>query len=418
MTKKILIVYENAGAGHKRVAEILQTILCELDNVQIVSQAASDLFDDDTSTLVNRLWNYFLRKNWIRIADALINFFLRLWVVPVVEVLETTGYLNKLEQIRPDMLICTYDAFGKVLGTYAREKGVPFYLVLTEISVFIDLVNPEATHICYFPETINAIHSFDFTTTYFTKRLDRQSSLSDKVRYVLGMYRDYALGNGRRTIFRNIDVRHPEQNDATAIAVGPLVEAKYYVTQNRSENRTKLMIAQDQPCLLIISGSIGGAFIDETVRIFQAAVQNPLTILAVCGHDHETLRRVEALQNVNPSVNVIPLGFVDNLEELYSASDVVVARPSAGVLLEALRCHSPLITAAQATANDLGSIAYIQRHQLGEVYEHPSDAPRLFYQIIDRHQHYVNNISERIKSYPSDSATLASHIREIISSPL
>lgn len=346
MTTKILILYENTGSGHKRVADILGAILGEVEDVQIVSHPISQLFNDRTIQVVNRLWTFCLRRNWIRLADGIVNFFIRIWIVPWVDAFETGTYHDILDGIAPDILICTCDGFGKCLSTYAQERMIPFYLVLTELSIFSDLVNSYATHLCYFPETSNAIHSFDLQTTYFAQQINHRTSTWDKLRYVLRMYGDHALLRSRHTIFRNIDQLHPKQNNAKVIAVGPIVEPVYYNKQNQRTMREKYQIDIDMPCLLVLSGSIGGAFIADIVRTFQDQRTEPLVILAGCGRDRQSFATVSAMKNRNLWVKVVPLAFVNDLHELYTAADVVVARPSAGVLLESLMCRTPLITSA------------------------------------------------------------------------
>lgn len=414
MTQKILIVYENTGSGHKRVADILAAILGEGEDVEIVSRAASELFNDSTIQVVNRLWTMLLRRNWVRLADGLINFFIRIWIVPWVDAFEAGTYHDILDEIAPDILICTCDGFGKVLGSYAQEKEIPFYLVITELSIFSDLVNPYATHICYFPETINAIRSFDWQTTYFLQQIDRNSSAWDQVRYVLGIVWDNALYRSRQSIFRNVARVHPERNRAKAVAVGPIVERTYYANRSQQSMRTKYGIDIDTPCLLVLSGSIGGAFISDMVHTFQQQTEEPLTILAVCGQDGRSFETVYAISERNSQVRVIPLAFVDYLHELYVAADIVIARPSAGVILEALMCRTPLITTERATANDLGGIELIKAHQLGEVYRQPQEVPGLFRRMMRQRPSYVDNMDKLLALYPSCFADFAEQMRQII----
>ncbi len=412
-TQKILILYENSGAGHQRVTRILETILGEVENYHVVSYAASELFDDPTIKMINKLWSYLLRQNWITLADTLINFFLRIWVIPIVEVMQTGQYLDKLAKISPDIIICTGDGVSKVLGTYAREKSIPFYLVITDTSIFIDLVNPGAMHICYFPETINAIRSFSFESPYFAIQLDRTTSTWDKIKYVLKMYKKYILLTNRNSIYRNIDQKYSARNAADGVAIGPLVEPIYYEPQNKEAVRQKFGIDLQSPCLLVISGSIGGAYLSQVVRTFQE-YNTALTILVVCGQDQAAYQKVGSIKDRHSNIKVIPFGFVDYLNELYAATDVVVARPSAGVLLETLMSHIPLITSARATANDMGSVELISRYQLGEVYHELRDIPHLFTHISDHYPQYINNISNFLAQYPTDFGSLKKQIKGII----
>ena len=420
--KKILILYENTGSGHKRAAKILESILGESPEYQVVSYAGSELFDDEGVEIINQVWAYLLRQNWIRLADYVINFFFRRWVLPLIEVSQVRRYFNKLDEISPDIMICTADCIGRGLGTYSKEKSIPFYLLITEMSIFFDLVNPQATHICYFPETINAIRSFSFEAASFSLRVDRSSTIWDKVKYVLKMYKEYILLAGRNSIYRNIDREHPQRNQAKCVAIGPMVEPLYYVKKNKLPMREKFGIDLNTPCLLVISGSIGGEYLYQIVRTFQDMYHepfdklrtSPLTILAVCGKDQSSYLKVDAIKERNPALKVMPFGFVHYLDELYTATDVVIARPSAGILLEALTKHIPLILPDKATSNDLGGIELIKRHQLGEIYRDQNEIPQLFTRIISNYQNYVDHIGRFLAPYSADFGRLKETIQRII----
>ena len=110
----------------------------------------------------------------------------------------------RLDEVKPDAIICTTDGYAKALGLYAEECSIPLYIVITEFTMFADLANPAATHICYFPETINAIRSYRLEDAFFSERLSRSSSLSEKLRYVARVYRDRLAAGGARSIYRNI----------------------------------------------------------------------------------------------------------------------------------------------------------------------------------------------------------------------
>ncbi len=363
--------------------------------------------------LVQLLLTYMLQRNWVTFADKLVNFFLRIWVAPPVEVMQTKPYHDILEEINPDLIICTYDVFGKLLGAYAKEKSIPFYLVITEVAIFTDLAHPDAYHLCYFPETKNAIRSFDFQSTYFSFNLDRNTSFWEQVRYVIKMYQEYILRVGQNSIYRNIDQIHDEHNQAKCLDIGPIVEPKYYEPLNQVEARTQLALPS-QPILLIISGSIGGSFIEEMVGIFQSRNQGPLSILAVCGTDKQAVKKLETIRHNNPNINLQVFGFVKNLEALYAATDVVLARPSAGVLLESLMIRRPIILPAKVTSNDAGQVELVKRHQLGAVYTHDQQAPDLFQDIISNYQLYRNNIDCLLAPYPKTYEELRAVMRNII----
>ena len=412
--KKILILYENVGSGHKRVTTILETIFSEVEGYEVVSYTVSELFNDRTTHLVEKLWSYWLRRNWMRLTDNFINFFLRGWVAPVVEALQSSGYLDKVAEVSPDMIICTYDSLGKLLGTYAKQHSIPFYMVITEVAVFTDLVNPEAVHICYFPETINAIRNFSFATTYFSVQLDHNTSTLGKIKYVFNMYKETILFFRQNSIYRNVDRVYPEHNQANCVAVGPIVDPIYYEPQDKLAMRQKYEINRDHPCLLVVSGSIGGEYLYEMVRLFQETYDQELTILAVCGKDSVSYQKITTIKGKKANIQVIPFGFVDHLNELFAATDVILARPSAGVILEALTSHIPLITSARTLSNDAGNVEIIKKYRLGEVYQNTDEIIDLFTQIMTDHQSYIDHITNFLAPYPADFAGLKQSILNIM----
>jgi hypothetical protein len=114
--KTVFILYENNGAGHQRAAKLLESTLSRRDGYRIVSAAGSELFQDPTVDVINRLWLYLVRKNWIWLADWMLNFQLRAWILPLLEAMQIAGYHQKLDEIAPDAIVCTADGFGKLLG--------------------------------------------------------------------------------------------------------------------------------------------------------------------------------------------------------------------------------------------------------------------------------------------------------------
>jgi hypothetical protein len=162
------------------------------DGWRSVVVAGSELFNDRGIRLINWLWNFLVRKNWITLADWLLNFQLRAWILPLMEAAGLANCHATLDQVRSDAVICTADGYAKALGLYAQERSIPLYIFITEFTMFADLANPVATHICYFPETINAIHSYCFEEAYFSRRLNRSSSVVERIRYVARVYKNRA----------------------------------------------------------------------------------------------------------------------------------------------------------------------------------------------------------------------------------
>lgn len=371
MEKKVLIVYEKMGMGHLRMANIVAHTLSSETGLKIIKEAGSDLFKINDVRLIGLFWNYCIRKNWIRVADVVINFMLRLTFMPFAEVSQVTSIHQKLAEIRPDLIISTADVWNNVLGSYAAEHRIPFYIVITDIAIFIDLVNPYATHICYFPETANAVHSFDFQMTYFATTLLRSTSFNQKLKYVLKFYYDYLLhiGSSRKgahSIYRNINRELPAENLAPVKITGPMAAERHFNKLDPAGLKQKLGIATELPTVLISSGSIGGRFLLEIIKNLCIDFKETVNILVMCGNDTQVYQTIQKYHSCHPTLKITPYHYQENFEEYLACADCLIARPSAGIFVESLIHRIPLVSYGASPANDQGTLEIIQKYQTGE----------------------------------------------------
>lgn len=412
--RRILIVHENAGAGHRRAARIIADALRPAPGVEIVAEAGSVLFDNGGAALIGRLWNALIRRGWFGLADRLINFGFRNWLLPVFEVLDTPKVLRHLDRLAPDIIVCTADGYAKVLGTHAHERGIPFFQVITEMSIFFDLVHPRAVHLCYFPETVAAVRSLPFDHPYFARPVTASMPWRQRLAYVHAMFA--AARRDRRAVFRDIEPPPPRRNDARVRAIGPLVDSRFHDRRDRAEARRRLGLDPARPCVLVIGGSIGGRFVTDAIRALTGADGPPLTLLAVCGHDAATARWLKK-QTPSPNHALQVFGHVDNMPDLLVAADAVVARPSAGVVLEALVTRTPLVLPIRTTANDQGSLSLVRRHRLGAAFADFAGLPDALARVLAEHAAMVTRMDRLLADFPADANLLAEQLRQILLCP-
>ncbi|MFN6474145.1 MAG: hypothetical protein RMY36_031320 [Nostoc sp. SerVER01] len=402
---KILIVYERSGMGHEVMANILANEILQDADFEIVRYTITELLQDPVSELLTKTWvsawNFFISHNWISLADILINYLMRLILLPIGEVSSVAAMHQTLDQIAPDILLCTADTAGKCLGSWAKEKQIPFFIVITDLAVFIDLVSPNATHICYFPETVNAVQSFSFTLTYWSDELTRSSKLSEQIRFIGKYLYDFVICYPQNRIYRNIDRDYQHQNQARCEVIGPLREAKHFQIREQKKLRDRLELSPTDSCILIISGSFGGNFCTKYLKYLQSLFLDSLVIVVACGRDEKLRVKIDQIAEQKQNFQVRSLGFVDNLHEWMSAVDIILARPSAGVLLEAMLARTPLLLPRQAAANDRGTISFVEKYQLGECFTNRQDLKLKIRHLLDEKEQYQNRIDALLKNYPS-----------------
>lgn len=413
MGKRILIVYEKMGMGHLRMANILEDML-NAEGVEILKYSGSEIAGSSDVDFIVHFWNYLIKKNLIVLADVIMNFIIRILAVPILEAVNTKDFMNKLQEIDPDIIICTADGYNKVLGTYAKEKKIPFFIFLTEVSVFLDLVNPYATHICYFNETGKAIRNYDFNSTYFSFNLNRKSTFFDKVIYVIKFYKEYIFLAYKNSIYRNADKYLEEINYAKYEVVGPIAERKHFDIKDINILREELGISKDTDTITIVSGSIGGRLIIKIIKIICENYYRPLNILAMCGNDVSIYEKIKNYKNSNPFIKILPFKYTERFDKFIAVSDCIIARASAGIFIESLLNKTPEITFRKVTSNDKGAITMIEKYGLGEVCEKNEDVVSKLIKVLENKKVYKENINNLLSKYSKTYEDKKKLIRTII----
>ncbi|WP_445638372.1 Glycosyl transferase family 28 C-terminal domain-containing protein [Nostoc sp. DSM 114161] len=415
---KILIVYERSGMGHEVMANILANEILQNSDFEILTYTITELLQDPVSELLTKTWvsawNFLIAHNLIYVADVLINYLMRFILLPIGEVSSVAAMHQTLDKIAPNILICTADTAGKSLGSWAKEKQIPFFLVITDLAVFIDLVSANAIHICYFHETANAVQSFPFTLTYWADELTCSSKLSEQIRFIGKYFYDFVICYQKNRIYRNIDRDYQPQNQARCEVIGPLREAKHFQIREQKQLRDRFELSPTDSCILIISGSFGGNFCTKYLKYLQSLFLDSLVIVVACGRDEKLRVKVEQIAEQQQNGKVRSLGFVDNLHEWMSAVDIILARPSAGVLLESMLARTPLLLTKQAAANDRGTISFIEKYQLGECFTNGQDLKLKIKRLLAEKEQYQNRINALLKNYPSTFEEQKENLRRIL----
>jgi UDP-N-acetylglucosamine:LPS N-acetylglucosamine transferase len=412
--KKVLIVYEKMGMGHLRMANIVAHTLSSETELKIIKEAGSDLFKINDVRLIGQFWNYCIRKNWIRVADVVINFMLRLTFMPFAEVSQVASIHQRLSEIKPDLIISTADVWNNVLGSYAAEHRIPFFIVITDISIFIDLVNPYATHICYFPETATAVHSFDFQMTYFATTLLRSTSFIQKLKYVLKFYYDYLFHIRTNSIYRNINRELPAKNLAPVKTTGPMAAKQHFHKLDPAELKEKLGIATELPTVMISSGSIGGRFLLKIIKNICNDFHETVNILVMCGNDTQVYQTIQKYHSCHPTLKITPYHYQENFEEFLACADCLIARPSAGIFVESLIHRIPLVSYGAVAANDQGTLEIIQKYQTGECCGKRNPLTPAVRKVLARKEEYQKRIDQLLATNDLTYEAQAMKLKEII----
>lgn len=410
--KRILILYQEMGSGHKRVARLIETALRNSSDGEILCMPGNALLESRFTHAFELFWNAVMRRNWVRLADGLGAFFTRIAILPFLDATIGPELHKRLELLKPDIIVSTMDGFNKALGAYCKRAHVPFHIFITSSAVFSDNVSAAAHHLCYFKEMAETIQGFDMSAAYFSKDILESSCLGDRLAYVLGCLRDY-LFHSSRGIFRNLGSTAPVTNVLRCTPVGPCTDSKFFTPKQNGDLRRQLGIDSADPCVVVVSGGLGSRAVSDAVKTVARGSLQPLNIIAVCGKDRATYERVRKCSG-HDGIQIVPTEFVDNFEEYLDLADCVAIRPSSGVFNEALVCRRPCVILPWATSNDKGIPWLVNRYGLGEVCSRLCELPQKVQNVLEHKEEHIQNIDRFLAPYPRDFEATARLIADAI----
>jgi UDP-N-acetylglucosamine:LPS N-acetylglucosamine transferase len=125
--------------------------------------------------------------------------------------------------------------------------------------------------------------------------------------------------------------------------------------------RAELGLDAGQFTILLTGGGVGSGRLGELVGAIEGAYPNR-QLLVVTGKNRAL--RDELVRAGRPATSHI-YGFVNNMETLMAASDIVVTKAGPGTLMEALVMRKPVILTEAVGMQEQGNIDFVLNYELG-----------------------------------------------------
>ena len=136
------------------------------------------------------------------------------------------------------------------------------------------------------------------------------------------------------------EVREVAGDDAEVVAVRGLNDPAFVRPPERADARRALDLP-DEARVVVVSG--GGWGVGDIEGAVDAVLDLPGSLaLVMCGRNEPLRERLSARYGAQPRVR--PLGFVDNVAELFSAADALIHSTAGLTVLEAYVCGCPTIS--------------------------------------------------------------------------
>lgn len=398
---KILLVYENTGAGHRKAAEMLSEYLSNSE-AQINLATVSELLREKRNIFVGS-WNFLVKRDWLWLADIWANFFSRIILLPFFYILYPKRLAKALDQINPDIIITTADV-TRLFGGYARHKKIPFYIFITSGSIFIDMVHAHAHHLVYFEETAKIIQSLRLTN-YFKKEIHYETGFVIKIIDALSLLVCYTLGYKFTPYFNRYKPLLPVKNKLQISILGPLREKNFYIKASPEAIAKEYGLPVNGFNILISNGRFGGQLVkkivEEILRQEEHFKEIIVNLIAICVPHPE----VEALLAKTKGINIRVVGVESqsSIARLYQIADCSIGRGTAGILMDSIVSLTPMLVLKKVTANDYGTLDLVTKYQLGHIAPTIKDIPRLLKNILEHQEKYLHAINRLNSQYDNHS---------------
>ena len=296
--RRVLIFSATFGAGHLKAAEALIQVIRE-------KSPGSVIIHVDFGEYISKTLNKLLKDTYIKAIKHTPKlygmFYSRTSKIsidsPLQRVLNIIGrkeFLDYIHEHNPDVIISTYPVMARVLGELRLKRAIaaPVVSVVTDYRVHSQYIQPG---------------------------VDLYIGATQEV------FKDLVAGGIA-----------PEKIRITGIPVDPKFEREL----ERSELIKKLQIKDIQPTILVMAGAYGVLGGSKNICKFLLDCEEKLQVLVVCGRDEKLYQNLEGLEGRNA---MKCYGFVDNVEELMSVSDLMITKAGGLTVSEALTKKLPML---------------------------------------------------------------------------
>ena len=129
--------------------------------------------------------------------------------------------------------------------------------------------------------------------------------------------------------------------DEQVLPLGIPIHPKFALSMPKDEARRSLGLDPEAKTVLLMGGGTGYGNLAATVSALDALpITGKFQIIAVCGSNKRALEEVSSLQTAH---QLLPLGFVNNVDTLMDASDCIVSKPGGLTTSESLVKRLPMV---------------------------------------------------------------------------
>jgi processive 1,2-diacylglycerol beta-glucosyltransferase len=296
MFDKVLILSASAGAGHVRAADALQKAFTQVG-------AARDVLHVDALDYTNKVFHHLYSKAYVEMVNRmpeamgwLYDYMDKPWKNErqrlALDKLNTRPLVKLLMEFEPEIVVCTHFLPSEILSWLKAKKKIscPQAIVVTDFDV----------------------HAF----------------------WLCRYYEQYFVAMEETRVHMQKLGIDPSRIAVTGIPIDPV----FAIDKDKREMRLKHGLAPEKTTILVSTGGFGVGRVEDLCACL-AELQHEAQAVVLCGRNEKLKKKLDALIKEKFSasrVTFINLGFTTLVDELMSASDILLGKPGGLTTSEAL----------------------------------------------------------------------------------
>lgn len=320
---RILVFSAAFGNGHFRAAEaVIEGIRLKEPSAEIIHLDFGDFLSKRLNTVAKSLYMEMIKHTprlWGRFYARTAKLKPKSIMQRFLNQLGRSDFLNYIQALEPDIIVCTYPTVSSVLAQLRLERilHVPVITVITDYAVHSLWVHPGVD--CYMvacEEVKTSLVSWGIKT--------------ERVR-------------------------------VTGIPVSPKFEQKI----DRKQIISKLGLNPILPTFLVM----GGVYEENIVKKICMQLADslvPVQTIIVCGKNEKLYHFLEDI-SIQARNLILRFGYVHNVEELMEVSNLIITKAGGLTVSEALTKHLPLLIFKPIPGQEVENAQFVQRIGAGQI---------------------------------------------------
>jgi len=297
MLRKVLLLSASAGAGHVRAAQAIEKAFNQTSHGELEVQHV------DVLDYTNKVFRHFYSKAYIDLVNKMPE--VPGWLYDqldkpwknerrrlALDKLNTRPFVKLLREYRPDLIVCTHFLPAEIVSWLkAKER-----LASRQVIIVTD---------------------FDVHAMWLVHHYEHYFVAIDEARVYLE-----ALGIPAQKI------------TVSGIPIDPVFALK----KDKQEMRARHGLALDRTTILLSAGGFGVGSVEPLIDALMT-LQHRSQIVAICGRNEELRKRLSRMAaRARPDATVLlkPFSYTNEMDELMTASDLVIGKPGGLTTSEAL----------------------------------------------------------------------------------